>query len=159
MDGLQGVHPINAAPIDVVLANLTKVRQRQTGQWTACCPAHPDTNPSLSVRETPDGSVLLHCFAGCTVGSVLDALGLDTPSLYPPRQRSGNEPTRVARLLTPSQALQLLNDEAHLIAVAGANVTHGVILTEADLHRVVQATARIRWLLEESTLIGGSNAQ
>jgi DNA primase len=45
---------MSAAPIDNVLAQLTKVRQRQPGQWSACCPAHADKGPSLSVRETPE---------------------------------------------------------------------------------------------------------
>ncbi|MFM7698894.1 MAG: CHC2 zinc finger domain-containing protein, partial [Limnohabitans sp.] len=50
-------------PIELVLSRLDKVRQRQVGQWSACCPSHKDTTPSLSVRETEDGAVLLHCFA------------------------------------------------------------------------------------------------
>jgi hypothetical protein len=33
----------------------------------ACCPAHDDRNPSLSVRRAPDGRVLVHCFAGCSL--------------------------------------------------------------------------------------------
>jgi hypothetical protein len=45
-------------------------------KWTVQCPAHDDRDPSLSVREAPDGSVLLHCFAGCKTFDVLQALGL-----------------------------------------------------------------------------------
>jgi hypothetical protein len=37
----------------------------------ACCPAHDDRNPSLSVRRAPDGRVLVHCFAGCSLDAVL----------------------------------------------------------------------------------------
>jgi DNA primase len=39
----------------------------------ACCPAHDDRNPSLSIREA-DGKILLHCHAGCSQGDVIAAL-------------------------------------------------------------------------------------
>jgi putative DNA primase/helicase len=42
--------------------------------WTACCPAHDDRHPSLSISEGADGVVLLKCHAGCSQGMVLDAL-------------------------------------------------------------------------------------
>ena len=47
--------------------------------WMACCPAHEDGNPSLSVEQC-NGRVLVHCHAGCRQDAVLDALaakGLD----------------------------------------------------------------------------------
>jgi DNA primase len=51
-------------PVEKMLGMLTKVKGRN-GSWTACCPAHNDKGPSLAIRETEDGRVLLHCFAGC----------------------------------------------------------------------------------------------
>ncbi len=43
--------------------------------WKACCPAHDDRNPSLSIREDKrDGTVLVHCHAGCDQLDVLAAL-------------------------------------------------------------------------------------
>lgn len=49
------------------------------GRWhgrygTACCPAHGDRNPSLTLRSAPDGRLLAHCHAGCTFAAVLDGL-------------------------------------------------------------------------------------
>ena len=44
-----------------------------SGTWMACCPAHDDRNPSLSIREA-DGKILLHCHAGCEQRDVIDAL-------------------------------------------------------------------------------------
>ena len=51
------------------------------GRWyrrygSACCPAHGDRHPSLTLANAPDGRLLLHCKTGCTFGEVLDALGL-----------------------------------------------------------------------------------
>jgi putative DNA primase/helicase len=40
----------------------------------ARCPAHYDRSPSLSVRDSSPGKVLVHCHAGCDQGRVLAAL-------------------------------------------------------------------------------------
>ena len=146
---------MSAAPIDSILAGLEKVKQRQPGQWSACCPAHADNGPSLSVRELPDGSVLLFCFAGCGVAAVVAALGLELSDLFPPREKSGREPQRYPRLLTAGQALELLEREALLVAVSAANVLHGVVLNQTDLDRLTQAAGRIAWLRQESSALGG----
>ncbi len=143
-------------PIETTLSRLEKVKRRQPGQYSARCPAHADKGPSLSVRETPEGSVLLHCFAGCEVGEIVGAMGLELHDLFPPRQVTGNEPKRTPRLVTAGQALELLDREANLVAVAAANVLHGVVLNQADLTRVLQAAGRISWLREES--MGGCHA-
>ncbi|NMN07561.1 MULTISPECIES: toprim domain-containing protein [unclassified Novosphingobium] len=45
--------------------------RRHTG--LACCPAHPDRNPSLSIRPGHK-AVLYHCFAGCSLEQILAAL-------------------------------------------------------------------------------------
>ena len=145
-----------SAPIYSVLNGLTSVRQRQPGQWSARCPSHDDRGPSLSIRETPEGAVLLHCFAGCPVGAVVGAMGLELSDLFPPRQVTGHEPKRTPRLLTPAQAIELLDREAHLVAVAAANVSRGFTLNQNDIERVSRAAARIKWLREEST--GGARA-
>lgn len=43
------------------------------GGWTACCPAHDDHSPSLSIRDA-GGKVLVRCHAGCSQQSVVAAL-------------------------------------------------------------------------------------
>ena len=144
------------APIDLILPLLTKARQRQPGQWSACCPGHDDERPSLSVRETPEGAVLVHCFSGCSADAVVAALGLSLADLFPPRKLSGNEPKRQPRLLTAGQALELLDREAQLVAVAASNMLHGVVLNQNDLTRITQAAGRITWFRDES--LGGAHA-
>ena len=44
--------------------------------WIACCPAHDDRSPSLSIRAGRDGRILLRCWAGCETAAVLAAAGL-----------------------------------------------------------------------------------
>ena len=42
--------------------------------YVACCPAHDDHIPSLSIQDSNSGKVLVKCFAGCSQASVIDAL-------------------------------------------------------------------------------------
>jgi hypothetical protein len=44
------------------------------GAWSARCPAHHDRKPSLSIRDEPDGKILVRCHAGCDQDSVIAAL-------------------------------------------------------------------------------------
>ena len=49
------------------------------GRWhgcsgSACCPAHEDRSPSLSITDGRDGRLLLHCFAGCSFAAIAKAL-------------------------------------------------------------------------------------
>ena len=50
------------------------------GQYKALCPAHHDTEPSLSVGEG-NGKILLHCHAGCATENILGAIGLEMKDL------------------------------------------------------------------------------
>ncbi len=42
--------------------------------WSARCPAHDDRTPSLSLRETGEGKVLVRCHAGCDQDQVIAQL-------------------------------------------------------------------------------------
>ena len=74
-----------AKPIDRVLDAIRlqggTVRGSGSG-WMCTCPAHDDRNPSLSVREAKDGSVLLKCHAGCSNESVVASLGMPMRDLF-----------------------------------------------------------------------------
>lgn len=84
--GQAGQWGITERPIDRLLRTLEIVKPqtiKKTGAgFTALCPAHEDGNRSLSIREGDDGRVLIHCFAGCTVASVVFALGLEMRDLF-----------------------------------------------------------------------------
>jgi hypothetical protein len=66
--------------LEELLGRLERVRRSGTGAM-ACCPAHEDRNPSLSVARGDD-RILVHCHAGCTTEQVLLALGLTWADLY-----------------------------------------------------------------------------
>ena len=44
------------------------------GRGIACCPAHDDRSPSLSLADGADGRLLLHCHSGCSFAEVQAAL-------------------------------------------------------------------------------------
>lgn len=50
--------------------------------WLVRCPAHEDQSPSLSVDTGRNGVVLLRCFAGCSVESIVAAAGLRMSDLF-----------------------------------------------------------------------------
>lgn len=67
----------------IELANrLDKPKRIGQNKLIARCPAHDDKSPSLSITYV-DNKVLMHCFGGCEVASVLDALGLTFDDLMP----------------------------------------------------------------------------
>jgi AAA domain len=68
--------------LDNVLAHLKGVRTSLRG-WKACCPAHADREPSLSIGLGEQGQVLLKCFAGCPIERITEAMGLTLTDLFP----------------------------------------------------------------------------
>jgi predicted P-loop ATPase len=55
-----------------IAAGLPRPRKSGDG-WSACCPAHDDKNPSLSINDS-DSGVLVRCHAGCSQDDVVTAL-------------------------------------------------------------------------------------
>lgn len=78
--------PQQGTPIRRVLDALESAgcdpRKRGNG-WQACCPAHDDRSPSLSVGVGDDGRVLLCCHAGCDSAAVVDVLRMKWRDLMP----------------------------------------------------------------------------
>lgn len=71
------------------------------GKWyrrygMACCPAHDDQRPSLTLADAPDGRLLLNCKAGCNFTAVLDALRNQgfLEGSYKPQPASADERAR-----------------------------------------------------------------
>ena len=132
----------------MLLDRLEKVRQRAPGQWSARCPAHDDRSPSLSVKELPDGRILMRCFAECDNESILTTLGLGFDALYP-RSSEHSSTLSKRRLIAPTQALEILRDQATFVAVCACNLAQGEDLDEATRHRLLDAAAHFSLILEE----------
>ena len=64
------------ASLTEIAARCDKVRWSGRHAFIACCVAHDDINPSMSIREAEDGTILARCHAGCSQSALVDALGL-----------------------------------------------------------------------------------
>jgi hypothetical protein len=130
-----------------LLDRLDGVRQTGRGRWLARCPAHKDRTPSLSVRELDDGRVLLHDFAGCKVGHVLDALGLTLGDLFD--RPLGNLPQSHSRI-PAADVLKLASMEVTVAALIAADFLAGHTITEDRWSRLAQAAARLGWAKDQA---------
>jgi DNA-binding transcriptional ArsR family regulator len=93
-----------------IIPHLRKARRLPDGSYMACCPAHDDSTPSLHLSESPDGTLLWKCFAGCPQDAVqreLERLAGVQPATarpIPPRRRGRTQQQAVssdARARTP----------------------------------------------------------
>ena len=132
--------------VENLLDHLEKVRQPGAGRWIARCPAHDDKGPSLSIRELEDGRVLLHCFAGCEVEAILDAVGMTFGDLFPPRPLGHcTHPER--RPFPASDVLRCFAHESLVVASCGTSML-GDAFTPADRERLILSVSRIQAALD-----------
>jgi hypothetical protein len=131
-------------PAERVIVHLDGVRETGQGRWIAKCPAHDDRSPSLSVRETADGTVLLNCFGSCGTGDVLAALGLSMQDLFdnPPLSRGPNRPGE--RRQSARESLEILRRDSCIVLVAAEMLAKGNTLTPDDIQSLAAATVRIQ---------------
>jgi hypothetical protein len=128
---------------DALVSRLDGVRRTGSARWLARCPAHEDRRPSLSIRELDDGRVLVHCFAGCEVESILGAVGLEFDALFPDRE-VGDREQRQRRPFNARDVLEAVTFEALVAAVAAENIAMGVQLAESDHARLMLAAERLQ---------------
>ena len=133
-------------PAERFVSRLGKVRGRN-GSWTAQCPAHEDKSPSLSVRETEDGRVLVHCFGGCAVHDVVGAVGMEMNDLFPPddKKRDWNDTgkPKVKPAFYASDLLRIASFECLVVMIAAYDMTKGKQLSNEDMERLKVAQQRI----------------
>jgi len=98
-NGGEAVKTTPTAPAWAKIETLPKFKCGATGgQYIACCPAHEDRNPSLSIGTGDDGQLLLACHAGCDTAAIVGALGCTMADLFPPKQ-SANGATPKRRIV------------------------------------------------------------
>lgn len=133
-----------------LISLLDKVKATGKGRWQARCPAHNDKGPSLSVRELDDGRILVHCFAGCSVHEVVQAIGIEMSDLFPPRAPIYGKAER--RPFAASDALRAIAFEALVVCAASVALATGEPLSAVDRERLLQAGERIQGALSGAGL-------
>jgi len=125
----------------ILLSKLSRVKKTGADRWMACCPAHQDKTASLSIKDLPDGRVLLHCFAGCDPDSVLAAVGLTFSDLMPERLQGDFKPVRFA--FSALDALRALVADLLFIRLCAHRLAQGRALIESDREALHQSAYRI----------------
>ncbi len=130
------------APIDRLLGLLEKVKRTGADRWVACCPAHDDRRPSLSVRELPDGTILVKCWSGCGAADVVAAVDLTLADLFP-KKLPDRGPLRPRERWARDDALKCLVLEAGIAAIGAADAASGRLVSSEDAERVALAADRL----------------
>ena len=126
----------------ILLVRLQGVRVTGQYRWLAKCPAHEDRSPSLSIRELDDGRVLLHDFGGCGAPDVVAAIGLELKDLFPGRPHDHRfKPSRPR--IPAADALAVIDHEAHVVAVIGADMLETREMDDPTWGRLAQAVHRV----------------
>jgi hypothetical protein len=129
-------------PVENLLQRLEKVKGRN-GSWTARCPAHDDKGPSLAIKAADDGRVLLHCFAGCDVHSVVGAVGLDISDLFPPKDFPVEGKPAIKPAFYASDLMRIIGFEALVVQIVAFDIGNGKPISEETRERMLTAYQRI----------------
>ena len=92
---------------------------------------------------------MLKCWHGCDVSQVAQSIGLELHELFAPKPNSISEPMRRRRLLTASQALDLLDAEIGLTRLCASDMAKGETLDDATRERLMLAAARVTMMRDE----------
>lgn len=126
---------MGSACLEKVLTRLDKVKATGPNKWKACCPAHDDKSPSLSIKETADGTVLLKCWAGCTAAEITGAIGLELRDLFPGEHQPRRGPSKAA-----------IEHERRIVSIGLSLLARDSTLSPSDLERLETARRRLAHL-------------
>ncbi len=118
-----------------ILPHLRDVKGRN-GKYRALCPCHDDRRASLSLTETADGTLLVHCLAGCPQDRVWAELLRLAGRSRPSRGRSERPASREQRPATSreSESQDLEPAGLELAEYARAKHLNPALLQQWELH-------------------------
>ena len=137
---------------DAILSKLRGVQGRGP-RWRAICPAHQSKHGTrtLAIFEADDGRVLIKCHAGCDVGEIVGAVGMDLSDLFPPRVSDDQRKPRIRKPWAARDVVAGLQAEAMVGALLLFDIGAGKVLTASDKARAKLAAERMGALIRELT--------
>jgi hypothetical protein len=126
--------------IEGILNRFDGVRGTGNGQYSCRCPAHEDKSASLGIKEGDGERILLNCFAGCDLKSVLDAAGLEWKDILPDNKLYQAD----KHSFNPFAVLKMIRDEVLIIGLASAQIRDGKPLNDKDHDRLLKAVGNVR---------------
>lgn len=146
------------SPARKFLSRVSSAKETGPGEWICSCPGplhdRGDRNPSLSLKEQQDGTLLVHCLAGCETAEVLAAVGLDLRDLYPEPLSHYKAPLSKFQRKRHGQAMDALRAIRHevlIASVAAGMIRNGEALDDDAIDRLVTAEYRIKKAAEVSS--------
>ena len=128
--------------INEILSKFERVYKSGSDQWQCLCPVHDDKSPSVGIKYTKDGRILIHCFSGCPTNEILDAVGIRFDDLFPDKLE--NNYKSLKRAFNPYAVLTTLSNEVLLCAIAALDLSKGKKLDNTDTERLILAYHRIK---------------
>jgi DNA-binding MarR family transcriptional regulator len=156
-----------------IIPHLHKARRLSDGSYIACCPAHDDSEPSLHLSESPDGTLLWKCFAGCPQDAVQRELeriaGVQPATARPiaPRRNAGRQPaTAQAQPLTLAALADAKRLDAekliawHVRELPDGGIEILYLTREVELHAVryrlaLEGDNRFKWRKGDTAILYG----
>lgn len=130
--------------LERLLSSLEKVEKLPPGnhqaRYRACCPAHGDKNPSLSITLSNSDTILLKCWAGCSAHDVVHAVGMEMTDLFPEQTKYHAPQER--RPFSADQAAKVIALDALAVAVAAAKVRNKEPLIQKDIDDLLDIHVR-----------------
>ncbi len=129
--------------LDNFLSRLQKVRKTGKGSWMACCPAHQDKNPSMTIAEGSDGRALVHCFSQqCSIEDIANAVGLSVSDLMP--ENVGYHRAKpVRRMYNAMDVLQAIRSDLYLSFIVMKDIQAGKVPTSDESLNFAKAIGRV----------------
>lgn len=125
---------MSSPQLEVLLSRLANVK-RSGKHYMASCPAHGG-HDCLTVTDTDDGRVLVHCFAGCSAREVVESVDLRLSDLFP--DSLNKEKRREYEIRSAKSAIQ----HARLIEEIASNQARESNLSNDDLETLRLALER-----------------
>ena len=127
--------------VEKLLSRLQRVKRTGLGKWIASCPTREDKSPSLAIRETDDGRILLHDHGGDSVEAILGAVGLSFADLFPDKPGAFGKPIR--RPFSASDVLSMVAFESSVAVIVVHDLLRRNSATAKDLDRLLVAAQRL----------------
>ena len=116
------------------------VRETGNGQYSCRCPAHEDKSASLGIKEGDGDRILLNCFAGCDVKTILESAGLEWKDIMNEERLFQTEKLG----FNPYAVLKAIRDEVLIIGLASADIRKGKALNDTEQDRLMKAIGNVR---------------
>lgn len=125
--------------IEDFLSRLEKVKKTPSG-WLACCPAHDDKSPSLTVGIGKGGGVIAHCFGGCDIADVVAAVGMTLSDLMPETRPEG---VYKRQRFNAHDVIKALSFHATVVAIGAIDAANNRPFSAEDKDTLLASAAAI----------------